>query len=127
MNFDSDDALDRALFALALEEPPADLRASILTSTAYRPAPIFAPWEIAGLGFIAALVVWLAVLIAVGGGALFVASAQAIAAMSERLLSNVATLAWLAAGGATAVWLSVFTGFQPAAAHLNKVGAQPHR
>ena len=37
--YDSDDALDRALFALPLEEPPAGLRASILLATAYRPAP----------------------------------------------------------------------------------------
>ena len=41
MKYDSDDALDRALFALPLEEPPADLRASILTATVYRPAPAF--------------------------------------------------------------------------------------
>jgi hypothetical protein len=28
-------------------------------------------------------------------------------------LSNTTLLLWVAAGGATAIWLSIFTGFQP--------------
>ena len=68
MMYDSDDALERALFALPLEEPPADLRGAILASTAYRPAAPFSVWEVAGLGAVAAITLWLVVLIAMGGG-----------------------------------------------------------
>ena len=35
----TDDDLDRALFALPLEEPPADLHGRILAATVLRPAP----------------------------------------------------------------------------------------
>lgn len=115
MKYDSDDALDRALFGLPLEEPPADLRASILTATVYRPAPLFKPWETALLGAVAAVAVWLVALVVLGGGTLFVHSLEAIGSTSEDLLSNYTTLAWIAAGGAVAIWLSIFTGFQPAA------------
>jgi hypothetical protein len=41
----TDDELDRALFALPLEEPPADLHGRIMAATALRPAPTFATWE----------------------------------------------------------------------------------
>ena len=116
MNYDSDDALDRALFSLPLEEPPADLRSSILTATVYRPAPIFSFYELLGLGVLAAVLIWLVALVVMGGGTLFVHSAESIGTTLARILDNFTTLAWIAAGGATAVWLSVFTGFQPAAA-----------
>jgi len=115
MKFDSDDALDRALFALPLEEPPGDLRAAILTATVYRPAPLFKPWEIASLGAVAAVVTWLIALVVLSGGSLFVHSAEAIGNTLENALSNYTTLAWIAAGGGAAIWLSLFTGFQPSA------------
>lgn len=108
-----DDALDRALFALPLEEPPADLRASILTATVYRPVPAFATWEAVLLGVAAAVTVWLLVLLTMGGGSLFVHTATAIFTGATHLLSNVSVLAWLGAGAATAWWLSLFTGSQP--------------
>ena len=114
MKYDSDDALDRALFALPLEEPPADLRASILTATVYRPAPLFKPWEIVVLGAIAAIVTWLVAVVVLGGGALFIDSLETIGSSIARL-SNFTTLAWIAAGGGAAIWLSIFTGFQPEA------------
>ena len=59
MNFDNDDALDRALFALPLEEPPADFRAGILSATIYRPAPVFSFRELVTLSAICAVLVWL--------------------------------------------------------------------
>jgi hypothetical protein len=111
--YDDNDALDRALFALPLEEPPAGLRASILMATAYRPVPAFSFWELTVLGALAAVAVWLVVLLAMGGGTLFMHTVAAIAAAATRFLSNSTTLAWLAAGAATAVWLSLFTGSQP--------------
>ncbi|HZY96120.1 MAG TPA: hypothetical protein VFE35_03365 [Candidatus Cybelea sp.] len=114
------DDLDRAILALPLEEPPAGLRASILLATAYRPAPVFSMLELAALGALGAVAIWLIVLLVLGGGSLFVHTLETIGSVASRALSNAATLAWLAAGGATALWLSLFTGSQP-------VVVAPHR
>lgn len=122
MNYDSDDALDRALFALPLEEPPLDLRASILSATVYRPAPIFSLGELIGLGVVAAIVIWLVTLVVLGGGPLFVHSLDRIGSAIQPEIENYTTLAWIAAGGATAMWLTFFTGFQPGFADGRKVG-----
>ena len=122
MMYRDDDALDRALFALPLEEPPADLRASILTATVYRPAPVFSVWEISAFGVMAAVLVWFVALIAMGGGTLFLHTISAIVSTVARPLSNVTTLAWLAAGAATAFWLTFFTGFQPFTLASQRVG-----
>ena len=110
MMYDSDDALDRALFALPLEEPPSDLRAAILAGTAFRPAPPFGVWEVAALGALAAVLVWLIASIAMGGGGLFLDSVSEIGSTLAATLSNVTVLAWVAAGAVTAFWLTVFTG-----------------
>jgi len=115
MNFDNDDALDRALFALPLEEPPADLRAAILTATIYRPSPVFSFRELVTLAAICAVVVWLLAAVILGGDSLFVHSLQALGAGTLRALGNTSLVLWAAAGGATAIWLSLFTGFQPRA------------
>lgn len=122
MMYRDDDALDRALFALPLEEPPADLRASILTATVYRPAPMFSVLEITLFGAMAAVIVWLVALIAMGGGSLFVNTISAIVSTIARPLSNVTTLAWLGAGAATAFWLTFFTGSQPFTLASQRVG-----
>jgi hypothetical protein len=110
------DALDRALFALPLEEPPADLRSSILLSTAYRPVSPFSFWEIAIAGALGAVAVWLVALLIMGGGSLFTHTVHTIVAGLAGALSNVATWEWLVAGSATAVWLSLFTFSQPVVA-----------
>ena len=123
MKYDSDDALDRALFALPLEEPPADLRASILTATVYRPAPLFKSWEIGLIGAVAAVACWLIAIVVLGGGTLFIHSVEAIGSNVQDALSNYSTLAWIAAGGGAAIWLSIFTGFQPSA---KGASARPH-
>ena len=104
------DELDRAILDLPLEEPPAGLRASILLATAYRPAPAFSFAELAVLGALGAVAVWLVILLVLGGGSLFVQTVSAIASTISRTLSNGAVLAWLAAGGATALWLTLFSG-----------------
>lgn len=109
------DELERALFALPLEEPPEGMRASILLATAYRPAPAFSVLELATLGALGAVALWLVVLLVLGGGTLFVETLTTIGSLLSRAFSNAATLAWLAAGGATALWLTLFTGYQPAA------------
>ena len=103
MNDDCDE-LDRALFALPLDEPPAGLRAGILAATLYAPAiraPILRPWEVALVGGLLAL----AVLLALAAGRdprLFAGLLTAV-----RALTAPSTLAWLAAGVSTALWLSL--------------------
>ncbi|MBV8529817.1 MAG: hypothetical protein JO104_00750 [Candidatus Eremiobacteraeota bacterium] len=109
------DELERAILDLPLEEPPAGMRASILLATAYRPAPAFSFLELGMLGALGAVALWLVVLLVLGGGALFVHTLAAIGSNLARAFSNPATLAWLAAGGATALWLTLFTGSQPLA------------
>lgn len=112
MNMD-DERLERAILDLPLEVPPDGLRASILLATAYRPAPPFSVLELAVVGSMGAVALWLVVLLVLGGGSLFVHSLAAMGSVLSRTFSNVAVLAWLAAGGATAVWLTLFTGFAP--------------
>ncbi len=116
------DALDWAILGLPLEEPPAGLRSSILFATAYRPAPAFSFWELAVLGALGAVALWLVALLVLGGGSLFVHTAGVIASGAGAALSNATTLAWVAAGGATALWLSVFTVFQPVAVASHRSG-----
>jgi hypothetical protein len=113
MNYNDDDALDAALFALPLEEPPADLRSAILSATIYRPAPVFSLREIMTLGALCAVVVWLVAAVIAGGGSLFVHSLEAVGATAIHAGGNVTLIGWIAAGAATAIWLSIFTGFQP--------------
>lgn len=112
MKYDNDDALDAALFALPLEEPPVGLRASILTATVYRPAPLFSLGEVLALGAILAVMLWLVVQMIAGGGPLFVHSLQAVGANVQHAFGNMTLLAWIALGGATAIWLSIVPGFQ---------------
>jgi hypothetical protein len=107
------DDLERAILELPLEEPPAGMRSSILLATAYRPAPAFSFAELAVLGALGAVALWLVVLLVLGGGALFVETLATIGTFLSHAFSNAATLAWVAAGGATAFWLSLFTGYQP--------------
>jgi hypothetical protein len=110
MNDDFDD-LDRALFALPLEAPPAGMRDAILRATIYAGAgsPLaFAVWEIAGIGAALALGTWLVILAVADRAfaATFTANVYALA----RGLGEPTTLAWLAAGGAI-VMLATFTSF----------------
>ena len=113
MKYDSDDALDRALFALPLEEPPEDLRASILTATVYRPVPVFAAWEIAAIGAVAAVGIWFAVVIALGGGTLFVHTVDTIGQSFTHAFSNYRQPGMDRRRHRAAMWLSLFTGSQP--------------
>ncbi len=100
-----DDALDRALCSQPLEEPPPDLRASILARTAYRAAPPFSIGEIVAVASVVGVVLWLLV-----GMGPVIGSAIASA------FSNVTTLLWLAAGAAVTFWLEFFTSAQPSRA-----------
>jgi hypothetical protein len=122
------DELERAIMELPLEEPPDGLRASILLATAYhRPAPAFSIYDFAGIGTLGAIALWLIVLLVSGGGALFVETLATISSVVLRSFSNVAFLSWLAAGGATALWLTLFTGSHPVAALSHRSGRQGGR
>ena len=121
------DELERAIMELPLEEPPEGLRASILLATAYRPAPAFSVYELAAIGTIGAFALWLIVVLVSGGGSLFVQTLSAISSVVSRSFSNVAFLSWLAAGGATALWLTLLTGSHPVAALSHRSGGQGGR
>ena len=118
----TDQELERAILGLPLEEPPEGLRSSILLATAYRPAPAFSVVELALLGSLVAIALWLIALVVLGGGSLFVHTLAIIGSTLAHALSNGAILAWLAAGSATALWLTVFGGSQPlnVAAHRSE-------
>lgn len=107
MHYERDDDLDRLLFSLPLEEPPADLRASIFAATIYRPAFALRPWEIWMLGTLTALAVWLASLVVRGGAGAFMKTLSILgAAAAHGLLAQNAWL-WLLAGVGAAFWLLI--------------------
>lgn len=121
------DAMDRAILGLPLEEPPPGLRSAILLATAYRPASAFAFWELAVMGALSAMMVWLIALIALGGASLFVHTVSTIVSTMAVALSSTTTVAWLAVGSAAAVWLSLFTGSQPLAEASHRSGPRNAR
>jgi len=104
--YDSDEELDRALFALPLEEPPADLRASILAATIYRPPMTVKPWEVWGGGALCALLTWVLLLILRGGAGLAVNELSAYIASGLAAIAQPQTLFWIAVGGGAAFWIS---------------------
>lgn len=107
MNYEPHDDLDRLLFALPLEEPPKDLRASILASTIYRPSFPFKVWETWALGIVVAVGVWLCVMIAQGGGQAFIATVALFAEFFARFFVSSGTGLWLAVGGGIAFLLLI--------------------
>ena len=115
----SDAELERALFAMPLEETPAGLRASILAATVYRPPVTVAAWEVWLFGVLAALIVWICALVIRGGAGPAVHAVQSGSSFILGLLSQPSILLWIAIGGA-AVWLSqlnltALPGYQRAA------------
>ena len=105
-SYDSDEELERALFALPLEEPPADLRASILAATVYRPPLAVKPWEVWLVGGAVALFAWLLVLIAKGTAGPAFLEFDSYVTDGLKLFAQPATLFWIALGGGAAVWIS---------------------
>ena len=103
MNDDLDD-LDRALFALPLETPPAGMRAAILRATVDAPSPGYAfdPLEIALIGSVFAVAVWL--LLALATNPSLAGSAIADLRALARAFADPATILWVAAGGSVAAW-----------------------
>jgi hypothetical protein len=105
-SYDSDEELERALFALPLEEPPVDLRASILAATVYRPPFLVKPWEVWLLGGVVALLAWFLVLVARGTAGHAFLEFDSYVTEGLTLFAQPATLFWIALGGGAAVWIS---------------------
>ena len=105
MNDYRDDDLDRLLFSLPLEEPPAGMRESILAATIYRPpAFVLKPWEMWSLAALAAVAVWLCILIVSGGAAAFAQTTGYIFQSAWQQISSQNALVWLAAGIGATIW-----------------------
>lgn len=103
-----DDELERALFALDLEQPPADLRASILSETIYH-VPVTAavrPWELWLFGGLCALLVWMLVLVMRGAAGPAAVQAEAFGSALGVFFSQPVNVFWIAVGGAASVWIS---------------------
>jgi hypothetical protein len=110
-----------------MEEPPSELRGAILTATVYRPAPPFKMWEAVTIGAISAVTVWLLVVVGMGGATLFASTLATIGQAVMAAVSNVYSLAWIAAGAATALWLSLFTSSQSIALLRQRFDAERSR
>jgi 4-amino-4-deoxy-L-arabinose transferase-like glycosyltransferase len=104
----TDNELERALFALPLEEPPADLRRRILGATVYRPRLIFRTAEVWALGTALAIMVWLSWYVLTGlptlGGKFNFIFSSAIAEVGAAVPAH--AWLWLALGVSAAVWIS---------------------
>lgn len=104
----NDDELERALFSLELEEPPADLRASILAGTIYH-VPVTAavrPWEIWVYGGLCAVLVWMLIFIARGAAGPAMSETATLSEQIAAFFSNPTMLFWIAVGAAATVWIS---------------------
>jgi len=104
----TDDELERALFALPLEEPPADLRSRILGATVYRPRMIFRVAEVWGLGTALAVMVWLSWYVMTGlpnlGGTFNFIFSNVVAVVGSAIPAH--AWLWLALGISSAIWIS---------------------
>ena len=104
----NDDELERALFALDLEEPPSDLRASILARTIYHvPATATVrPWEIWLFGGLLAILVWMLLTVLRGAAGPAISQADTFGSDLVAFFSHPANLFWIAVGAAATVWIS---------------------
>ena len=104
----TDDELERALFALPLEEPPVELHARILAATVSRPNLAFRAWEIWLIGTVLACMVWLAFLVATSrpdlGGTISRAISDGIDEVAA--VVPVSALVWTGLGVSFVVWIS---------------------
>ncbi len=104
----TDDELERALFALPLEEPPADLRRRILGATVYRPRLIFRSAEVWGLGTALAIMVWLSWYVMTGvpnlGGKFTLVFSSIVNVVGAAVPAH--AWLWIALGISSAVWIS---------------------
>jgi hypothetical protein len=104
--YDNDEELDRALFALELEEPPAGMRTSILAATIYRPPVPVQAWEIWVLGGLCAVLAWFLALAAHGSALPAFSTLSGYVNDAVSYIAKPETLFWIAAGGGLTLWIS---------------------
>jgi hypothetical protein len=119
-----DDALDRALAALPLEQPPADLHARIMAATAYAPAPAAAAplpgWELWLAAVLSSLALWLAWV--------FVSTPHVVDQLGAAIdrvvagadLGSASTVVWIAVGVSAAWWITQLSVPQPERIRLRR-------
>lgn len=105
-SYDSDDELERSLFALELEEPPAGLRESILAGTVYRQPVTMNPWEMWSLAGLCALLVWVAVLLVHGTAQPAFSVGESYIGEALATLAKPQMLLWIAVGAGMVLWIS---------------------
>jgi hypothetical protein len=107
MKYD-DEALERALAALPLEETPAGLHSRIVAAVAQRPEPAFRTWELWVVGIAFAICTWL--ILAIVGS-----PSDAIRIATQHVTTAIIAIVtppavyWLALGIAAAVVLPRLT------------------
>lgn len=103
----TDDELDRALFALPLEEPPADLHRRIMAATVLRTPPAFGVWELwllaAAVLLAGGLTLWMFTSAPDVGSRL---TDSLLAAMRAMGLFSRSTYVWLGIGVSSVWWIS---------------------
>jgi hypothetical protein len=105
MTYD-DDALDRALAALPLEEAPRNLHARIMATTVYRPRAAVQQWEVWLVATLSALAAWLAWGVLGSPGIAERLTDRITHLVDAGGLTSLNTLVWLAVGISAAWWLS---------------------
>jgi hypothetical protein len=103
-----DDALDRALSALPLEEPPERLHARILAATVYRPRPIMLGWEMWLIVTLVVVVGWLSWMV-LSAPHLAQHFTEYVNGLVDAGLTSPTTLAWVGVGISAAWCLSQLT------------------
>ena len=111
-----DEALERALADLALEETPADLHVRIMRAVSQRPEPAFKTWELWLVGLAFALCTW--TILAIAGVPLFggFVTAEALRLGVEHIEDAImgavtpASILWLSLGAVTAFVLQRVAG-----------------
>jgi hypothetical protein len=102
-----DDALDRAIAALPLAEPPAGFHARVMAATVYRPEPAVRGWEVWVIGTLVAVAAWLSWLVATTPQATEQIANGVVGAMqTTAALTSTYTVLWLAVGISAAWWIS---------------------
>ncbi|HEV3089366.1 MAG TPA: hypothetical protein VGX96_19330 [Candidatus Elarobacter sp.] len=105
MNYHDDD-LDRALAALPLEEPPAQLHARIMAATVHRPAPLVRSWELWLVGTFVALAAWLTWLLVSAPHAMERLVSTVTGTLDSTGFTSEYTVMWMAVGISAAWWIS---------------------
>ncbi len=104
-----DDALDRALAALPLEEPPATLHARIMSATVFRTRPAIQAWEIWLVSTLVAVAAWLTWAALTAPNAAERLSDALDRVVTTTGITSEVTVLWVLVGVSAAWWISQLT------------------